>query len=1121
MLNRRNENLAVNKPKHIPAIVAAGIIGLALSALWFNQSGRVQAQSSDTPLMFSTIIERNLDSDQPHRYTVNLSAGQALSIATTQKRKANLILSALDSSGKTLTEVNCLDGSDETETMTFVAESNGQYFITIRLTKNSTQSGGYGLLAQPPHFASQTDHDRVAAQNDYQSGRELRNLRTGDARRKAVPLAENALRVWQAQGDRQWESVTLHLLGMLNYELGQTDLAMEYFNRALPIKQQLGIRNSEFSTLTFICTAFGDLGRNREALACRKQALPISRELGDEESALLLQSDIGLAHMLLGEKEPAQQNFNQALADSRATGNALSESLALQNLGTLFMDFGEYQQSLDYYEQAEIIRRKLGDKRRLGVTLSNLGTLHTRLGDEEKASSYFQQAHDLYLETGNQNDISNSLVNLARLEVIRGNYQKALESLFESLTISERTKNSRGQYLALNTIGSVQTLTGELLKAEENFKKSLAISLELSDPELQTITLQRLGRIELRKNRPAEARPYFDQSLQLVRKTRDVRKETDALLGLAETELAEDRLTEALNNSSRAIELIESLRSKILKTDLRSSFFAGQQSPYQTHIEILMRLHQRQPAAGYATQALTFSERARARNLLDTLTEASTDLRAGLSPELLTQEKNLRFQINKREQARLAALPGKVAASQSELSDKEMTQLLSDYESLRAKIRQASPRYSALTQPQPLTAEQIQKLLDEDSVLLEYALGQKQSVLWAVTTDSVNSFLLPEKSRIEEAANRCYNLLKISHQRRWKHSASLSVQELSQLILPSSPEFQNLLKRKRLVVVADGALQFIPFGLLKRLPGKAAAKTSQLSNQLLSGTLLANQLLADMESVNLPSASALAALREELKGRQKPSKQLAIFFDPVFQQNDPRVKAVTVQASIPDSAQSVFSLGHALAHQLTRSAEDIGLNGFVRLPYSRREAEAILSLAGDATSLKAFDFGASRVTALNSQLGDYRIIHFATHGLLNPRHPELSGLALSLVNEKGQPQDGFLRMTDLYDLKLNADLIVLSACRTAMGKDVKGEGLIGLTRGFMYAGAPRIVASLWDVNDAATAELMSRFYRHLLKDKLPATAALRAAQLSMSKESRWAAPYYWAGFVIQGDWQIN
>ncbi len=459
MLNRRNENLAVNKPKHIPAIVAAGIIGLALSALWFNQSGRVQAQSSDTPLMFSTIIERNLDSDQPHRYTVNLSAGQALSIATTQKRKANLILSALDSSGKTLTEVNCLDGSDETETMTFVAESTGQYFITIRLTKNSTQSGGYGLLAQPPHFASQTDHDRVAAQNDYQSGRELRNLRTGDARRKAVPLAENALRVWQAQGDRQWESVTLHLLGMLNYELGQTDLAMEYFNRALPIKQQLGIRNSEFSTLTFICTAFGDLGRNREALACRKQALPISRELGDEESALLLQSDIGLAHMLLGEKEPAQQNFNQALADSRATGNALSESLALQNLGTLFMDFGEYQQS-----------------------------------------------------------------------------------------------------------------------------------------------------------------------------------------------------------------------------------------PYQTHIEILMRLHQRQPAAGYATQALTFSERARARNLLDTLTEASTDLRAGLSPELLTQEKNLRFQINKREQARLAALPGNVAASQSELSDKEMTQLLSDFESLRAKIRQASPR---------------------------------------------------------------------------------------------------------------------------------------------------------------------------------------------------------------------------------------------------------------------------------------------------------------------------------------------------------------------------------------------------------------------------------------------
>ncbi|MGH9799472.1 MAG: CHAT domain-containing protein, partial [Blastocatellia bacterium] len=416
------------------------------------------------------------------------------------------------------------------------------------------------------------------------------------------------------------------------------------------------------------------------------------------------------------------------------------------------------------------------------------------------------------------------------------------------------------------------------------------------------------------------------------------------------------------------------------------------------------------------------------------------------------------------------------------------------------------PRYAALAQPQPLTAEQIQKLLDEDTLLLEYALGEKRSVLWAVTSDATVSVSLPPAKQIESAAVKCYDLLKESKQRRWQRDAELSALELSRMILPSInslPKSLKLMNKKRLVIVADGVLQFIPFGILS-LPTETATARSTL--------------LSRFELINLPSASTLAALRTERGERQKSSGLLAIFSDPVFESNDPRLKsALAVNASSPATAKPSLA-----SRQLTRSAEEAGLNGFTRLPFSRREAEAILALSGNAHSknnLDAFDFTASRNTALNANLSDYRILHFATHGLLNSRHPELSGITLSLVNETGQPQDGFLRMTDLFNLKLNADLVVLSACRTAMGKDIKGEGLIGLTRGFMYAGARRIVASLWDVNDAATAELMGRFYRFLLKDKLPAASALRAAQLSMAKDARWSAPYYWAGFVIQGDWQ--
>jgi CHAT domain-containing protein len=204
---------------------------------------------------------------------------------------------------------------------------------------------------------------------------------------------------------------------------------------------------------------------------------------------------------------------------------------------------------------------------------------------------------------------------------------------------------------------------------------------------------------------------------------------------------------------------------------------------------------------------------------------------------------------------------------------------------------------------------------------------------------------------------------------------------------------------------------------------------------------------------------------------------------------------------------------------LTRAARESGVNAFERLRFTRREAEAILALAKEGPNMKALDFEASRATATSAELADYRIVHFATHALINSQNPELSGIVLSLVDEQGRQQDGFLRAPDIYNMKLSADLVVLSACRTALGKQIKGEGLVGLVRGFMYSGAPRVVASLWDVKDEATAELMKRFYSAMLVEGRDPSAALRMAQVSMWKEDRWSAPYYWAGFVIEGDWK--
>jgi CHAT domain-containing protein len=268
--------------------------------------------------------------------------------------------------------------------------------------------------------------------------------------------------------------------------------------------------------------------------------------------------------------------------------------------------------------------------------------------------------------------------------------------------------------------------------------------------------------------------------------------------------------------------------------------------------------------------------------------------------------------------------------------------------------------------------------------------------------------------------------------------------------------------------------------------------------------------VATHEVVSAPSASALSLLRRDVAGRARAPRAVAVFADPVLQPDDPRVagRANAAAATAPGRAQ----------RDLARAAGETGLLRFQRLPFTRSEADDIVSLAGGAPVLEAVDFEASRPRATSGELSDYRVVHFATHGLLNNQHPELSGLVLSLVRPDGQPQDGFLRLHDVFNLKLGADVVVLSACRTALGRDVRGEGLVGLTRGFWYAGAPRVVASLWDVRDQATAELMRRFYRGLLRDSLRPAAALRAAQLEMRNDPRWSAPYYWAGFVLQGEW---
>ncbi|MCI0349419.1 MAG: CHAT domain-containing protein, partial [Acidobacteriales bacterium] len=400
----------------------------------------------------------------------------------------------------------------------------------------------------------------------------------------------------------------------------------------------------------------------------------------------------------------------------------------------------------------------------------------------------------------------------------------------------------------------------------------------------------------------------------------------------------------------------------------------------------------------------------------------------------------------------------------------------------------------------------IQKdLLDDDTVLLQYALGRDRGFLWVVGRHRFESHVLPARAKVDRLVRKVRDLLvapqpratdtREAYLRRVEFASSAywkPAHELANILLPAATG----LVEKRLLISADGLLEYIPFSGLP-LPAPPGGRSDTLA--------------AKYEVVILPSASTIAALRS-LPAAHANEQNIAIFADPVFESQDPRVERRDQRTIRPrPSSPSEFQL-------ILRSAGFAGDQGTVpRLPGTRREAEAIRRSADSAHV--ALDFEANLQAVTGADLTNYQILHFATHGVLHSEHPELSGIILSLVDKSGRPQEGYLRFHHVYNLKLSADLVVLSACSSALGRQMAGEGVLSLSRAFLVAGSKRVVSSLWKVDDEVTSELMSIFYDEMLRHGKAPSAALRAAQMEIAKRKRWNFPYYWAAFVLQGDWR--
>ena len=1002
-------------------------------------------------------------------YQLALSAGQFAQI-TVEPPGVPLDIELFGPDGKAQAKTG---SATEPETLRWVASGAGAYRLAISTAAQATPAGRYKVTLAAIRPATERDRESVAADQLMSQGAHLAAQGAKESRQAALGKYVEALARYRAAEDRQNEIRALNQLGEGYLSLGESQRALEFLQQLLAVSRAIGARQDEAYALLSIGVAYANLGEAQKVLESYQQALALLQAIGDKRGEGGALASLGSLHQRFGRYEQAREFLTRALPLLKAVGDKRSEGVTHNNLGALYRNMGNSPKALEHYLQALPLLRASGDRNVEAITLDNLGVLYRTQGDLPQALAYFNQALSLRRTVGNKRAEAVTLDNLGAVYRRMGEPRKALEFHLQALPLLQAAGDLLKTAVTLNNIGDAQRRLGDFGKAMESHQQAWQLLQSTGDRMVQAATLRKRAEAGRELGKWAEARADIEQ----------------------------------------AIALLEFVRASVGNEEERAAFFAMVADFYEFNTDLLMQMQRIEPQAGHAHAALQVNEQARARSLLELLSETRANIREGVPAPLLERERAMRQRLTTELDNLSKLLSGRHTQEQRTTAEKEIDALTGDFRKVQSEIRRSSPRYAALTQPQPLSAAEIQnRLLDDDTLLLEYALGEKSSYLWLVSPTSVNGYQLPSRAEIEAAARKVYNLLIT----RPKRGAPLDPQFIAQaealsrmLLGPAGSQ----LGKKRLVIVAPGVLSYLPFA---SLPAPAHLRAT-------AGNYL--PLIATHEIVYLPSASVLSAIRRDMDGRKPASQTIAVLADPVFESNDPRVMPAKNRGASDETlvAPSLSPAGNAERSALTRAINTMNFSnaraGFTRLAFSRREAESIFALASGGTGLKATDFNASRALVMSEGLSQYRVLHFATHGLLNSQHPELSGIVFSLVDREGSPQDGFLRLHEVYNLRLNADLIVLSACETGLGKEIKGEGLIGITRGFMHAGAPRVVASLWNVDDLATAEMMKLFYQRMLKDGLPPAVALRAAQFELSKQKRWASPYFWAGFVLQGEWK--
>jgi CHAT domain-containing protein len=1111
------------------------------------------AASSPTSLTFDVPLNHSQRADETFTYAFVADEARTYLLEVRQD-SLDLIVTVQGPSGGS-EAFNSPSRREGDELVLLERTDPGTYLVTLRSEEHTGAVGGHTIRVSAIAEAADTRElaalrlmsegaarNReggqaawVAASNDYLAAAEMwRTLaqprREAEAkfsaamiaywntkdRPRSAELAADAAKLYDDLGEEPLAAKARYLQGTALIEVrGSAPDKEALYTRALGLFTQAAAVQARVGRIYDLGHTNNDIGllyfyKNDWPTARRywTDAVMWFRSVNEWSGEVFPVANLSVVNMEDGHVELAIDELEHLLELMPPNSEARARSQALANLGGMQRVFGRYDEAIRSFSDSRTLGEQLDDPSLIGKALFGLGETYYSMGELELAGEYLRAALPKRREASDQRGEAAVLRYLGSVEYSQSNYAAALDFHEQALQLSTSpTDKSLVESLLaqdFNALGRRADATQSARAARERAK-------DAGSTQLQADALQQLGRVQLADAHPLEAAESFEQALDIYAAQGLHGEQALALNGLALAAHATGDLQQALEYGERALSHIENVRGDIADPRLRAFYLAARRDYYDLQIDLTMQLPARSAApAGPAETALALSERARARSLVDLLREAHVELDEP-NPELAARRARLYASLGdlrrQRDQRRLYGDKGAADAPLETIVD-ELTETENELNLLEADARAANPKRGSLTAPQPLSAAELRAALDGESVLIEYALGDERSYVWVVTREQVRGIPLPNRRTIEEAAMRVYAGLRTSN---GGSALTEDLRHLTDLVLtPVVP----LLTKDRLLIAADGALQYVPFAALPVVGADGAEQPLLRTREVVglpSLSVLVSRaeqpLLRTREVVGLPSLSVLVSQRAGMR-RAAPSKTVAVFADPVFDRSDSRLTFANA-APVARSEQ---------AQPWTRSSA-LGTGNLPRLPFTEQEAAAISSLVPESERYVAVGLDASRETLLHVALDNYRLIHFATHGVIDTRYPDLSGLALSGFDVAGAPTRGLLGLPDIYALDLNADLVVLSACETALGRDIRGEGLLGLTQGFLYAGAKGVVASLWPVADRATAELMRRFYEHMLRDGLRPADALRQAQLSIAADPRWSHPYYWSAFVLLGDWQ--